>query len=529
MIASRLPRPLLRALLFLVACGAASAANAHDAIVPAPRSGDDWWMKRHASIAERMGQGDVDVLFVGDSITQGWEGAGSAVWQRYFGSRKVANFGISGDRTQHVLWRIDHSDLERIAPQVCVVMIGTNNSNGEDNTVGEIAEGVTAVVAGLRRVLPDARVLLLDIFPRGAAPNPQRGKILQVNQILHRLADGETIFTLDIGHRFLAADGSLSPELMPDALHLSEAGYEIWADAIEPRLAELLAKGPLPPRHSFLVVGHGRPAAIIAEDGAVVWSHPARASDGSVLPNGNVLLALYPSEAFPHGGMVEVNRASEVVFQWQATQNEVSTAVRLPSGNTLINESGPQPRLLEIAPDGSIVAQTPLACQTENFHMQTRMARVLPDGHFLVPHLFDFAVMEYDRTGKVLRTIPTDQRGRDVHDWPFTAIRLDDGNTLIGCTHGNRVIEVDPAGQVIWQLTNDDLGSDLIRDACGIQRLANGNTVITSYAAQDGVKLFEVTRDKHVVWTWRDDGPAGVHHFQILTTNGRPIEGPPLR
>jgi outer membrane protein assembly factor BamB len=153
------------------------------------------------------------------------------------------------------------------------------------------------------------------------------------------------------------------------------------------------------------------------------------------------------------------------------------------------------------------------------------MLRRLPNGNYIAPHLLDFAVKEYNpRTGEVLRTFPTDDRGRDKRDWPFTAIRLSDGNTVIGCTNGNRVIEVDEDGRIVWKVDNEDLGEDLLDDACGVQRLPNGNTVITSYHAKgDAVKLTEVTRDKKVVWTY-DGGKHGFHHFQILTTNGKRVE-----
>ena len=157
--------------------------------------------------------------------------------------------------------------------------------------------------------------------------------------------------------------------------------------------------------------------------------------------------------------------------------------------------------------------------------MQTRMLRLLPNGNYIAPHLLDFAVKEYEPdTGKVVRSFPTDDRGRAKRDWPFTAIRLANGNTLIGCTNGNRIIEVDGKGKIVWSVDNKDIGENLFDDACGVQRLPNGNTVVTSYHAKgDAVKLFEVTRDKKVVWRYNGLA-AGFHHFQILTTNGQPVK-----
>jgi hypothetical protein len=152
------------------------------------------------------------------------------------------------------------------------------------------------------------------------------------------------------------------------------------------------------------------------------------------------------------------------------------------------------------------------------------MLRVLPSGNYIAPHLLDFAVKEYEPdTGKVVSSFPTDDRGRDKRDWPFTAIRLKDGNTLIGCTNGNRIIEVDGKGKIVWSVTNEDIGERLFDDACGVQRLPNGNTVVTSYHAKgNAAKLFEVTREKKVVWRYSGMN-AGFHHFQILTTNGKAL------
>ena len=276
--------------------------------------------------------------------------------------------------------------------------------------------------------------------------------------------------------------------------------------------------------HSFLGVGKANKVVIVGEDKKVEWSFNMPASDGWVLPSGNVLLALYGTKGYPNGGIVEVERETKkVVFSYKGQQKETSTVQPLENGTFLLAELGPQPRAQVINRQGKVVKSMPLQCQKNNFHMQTRMLRLLPNGNYIAPHLLDFAVKEYDAaTGKVVRTFPTDDRGRQKRDWPFTAIRLKDGNTLIACTNGNRIIEVDSKGKTVWSVTNDDIGENLFDDACGAQRLPNGNTVISSYHAKGkSVKLFEVTREKKVVWSYAGMN-AGFHHFQILTTNGKP-------
>ncbi len=214
----------------------------HSAITPTDREAGRW-QARHEAMNTRVAHGNVDLLFIGDSITQGWERSGKVVWDQYYGSRNAVNLGISGDRTQHVLWRLEHGNIDSISPKAAVVMIGTNNSNGQDNTVAEIADGIRAIVAKLQAELPEMEILLLDIFPRGRNPNPQRGKILQVNQIVRKVADGdEKVHYLAIGHHFVEDDGTISKAIMPDSLHLSPAGYQIWADAIEGELRELMGE-----------------------------------------------------------------------------------------------------------------------------------------------------------------------------------------------------------------------------------------------------------------------------------------------
>ena len=269
--------------------------------------------------------------------------------------------------------------------------------------------------------------------------------------------------------------------------------------------------------HSFLATG--AETRIVAADGKVTWSYPTASRDGWVLPNGNILLALSGNG----GSIVEVTRDGKEVLKYQGTQAEVDTVQRLPDGNTLLTESGPKPRLLELDRTGKIAKEVPLTTQLENTHLQQRMTRKLPNGNYLVPHTLEKAVKEYTPAGKVVWQVNTP-------NWPFTAIRLASGNTLITCTVGNMVIEVNPKGETVWQVSNDDFPSKPFSDCCGAQRLPNGNTVITSYRTKPNeVRLTEVTRDKKIVWTYTDDRPAGIHELQILDTNGKAIEGTPLR
>jgi PQQ-like domain len=276
-----------------------------------------------------------------------------------------------------------------------------------------------------------------------------------------------------------------------------------------------------PITHSFLATG--AETAIFDASGKAVWKYDHSTRDGWVLENGNVLLALSKSKMHPHGAVVEVTRENKVVFEFAGTQAEVNTVQPLGKDRYLLTEAGAKPRLLEVNKDGKIEVDVPLDAQTKDTHLQTRMARKLANGNYLVPQLLDKVVREYDPKGKVVWEAKTP-------NMPFTAIRLSDGHTLIACTHGNLVVEVDKKGEIVWQVSNDDLDGKPIKDACGAQRLPNGNTVFTSYAAgANQLRLIEVTREKKVVWTYTDARKAGIHHFQILDTNGKKLEGPPLR
>ena len=186
-------------------------------------------------------QGNVDLVFIGDSITHGWEGEGKTLWEKYYGPRNAVNLGFGGDQTQHVLWRLDHGEIDGIAPQAAVLMIGTNNSNGQDYTAEQIADGIIAICGRLRDKLPQTKILILGIFPRGEGPSSQRDKNAQASVLASRIADGKMIHYLDIGKAFLEPDGvTLTKEIMPDLLHLTPRGYQIWAEQIEPTLVLLM-------------------------------------------------------------------------------------------------------------------------------------------------------------------------------------------------------------------------------------------------------------------------------------------------
>ena len=211
----------------------------HSALNPVPRGGG--WMNRHNSFNARVAKGNVDLVFIGDSITQGWGGKGKGVWAKFYGKRNTVNLGIGGDRTQHVIWRLDNGNLKNITPKAAVIMIGTNNAGG--NTSKEIADGVGVIVKQIRTKSPKTKILLLGVFPRGTNNADKRRQVNEgANAIFSKLDDGKHVHYLDIGPKFLEKDGTLTREIMPDLLHLSEKGYTIWAESIEAQLAKLLGE-----------------------------------------------------------------------------------------------------------------------------------------------------------------------------------------------------------------------------------------------------------------------------------------------
>lgn len=216
--------------------------------VPPPNSATipylaPFFQQKHQANLEVARKGESDVLFMGDSITDFWRNAdgmfaGKPVLDKYFGDLKVANFGIAGDTTQGVLYRLQNGEGQGFKPRAVMLMIGTNNTGR--NSAAEIAEGVGAVVLQLQKDFPEARILLLGIFPRGAADDPVRGTIAEINGLISRLHDGERVHYLDIGPKFLDAEGNIPKDVMSDALHPTGKGYEIWAEAVNETLRKLM-------------------------------------------------------------------------------------------------------------------------------------------------------------------------------------------------------------------------------------------------------------------------------------------------
>jgi arylsulfatase A-like enzyme/lysophospholipase L1-like esterase len=211
------------------------------ATVPVNRFGEPaWWKPRHQAKVALAKKGGHELVFIGDSITQGWEGQGKAVWEKYYADRKALNLGFSGDRTEHVLWRLMNGELENVNPKLFVLMIGTNNTGHRMDPPEQTADGIKLILELLQDRKPDAKILLLSIFPRDEKPDgPKRQLNNAINERIKTFADGSKIQWLDLSGTFLAADGTLPASIMPDFLHPQAAGYEMWAKAIESKIAEL--------------------------------------------------------------------------------------------------------------------------------------------------------------------------------------------------------------------------------------------------------------------------------------------------
>ncbi len=256
---ARIYPPMKRSSLF--ACLVATAAfafltasaeePASLALTPVPHPGKE---ALHESFNKISKEGKAPLVFLGDSITQGWSGRGKDVWEKYWAPLGAVNFGVGGDRTEHVLWRLRNGNYEGLHPKLTVLMIGTNNTGHSgraaaehggrifNSTAEETAKGVAEIVRVLREKQPQMKILLLAIFPRSAHPtDAMRVTNEKANAIISRLDDGKNVFFMDINKKFLESDGTLSKDIMPDLLHPNAEGYEIWAKAIEARVKELMA------------------------------------------------------------------------------------------------------------------------------------------------------------------------------------------------------------------------------------------------------------------------------------------------
>ncbi|MCE9556984.1 MAG: GDSL family lipase [Planctomycetes bacterium] len=244
-----MPRYFSRLILLVAASflswggmGAASADDAkpappavsrpNTAIKPSPGN-VRWFMRDHGKNMDKTKKQKFDVCFLGDSITAMWAGD---VFQKHFGKYTTTNFGIGGDRTENVLWRLDRGELTGTSPKVIVLLIGTNNMGF--NTAEEIAEGVKAVVTNLRKKCPTTKILLMGIFPKKDAP---LAKIAATNALVAKLDDGASVRYRDCGAQFLDSEGKIKPGILSDSVHLTNKGYQIWGEAIAPLLAEMMA------------------------------------------------------------------------------------------------------------------------------------------------------------------------------------------------------------------------------------------------------------------------------------------------
>ena len=221
------------------------AGNA--AVVPVPKLEEDFydWHARHSAKCREAAGGNHPLVFIGDSITHLFEGdpnvpgRGERVWKEYYGGRRAMNLGFGWDRTQNVLWRLAHGEFAGQTPRLVVLLIGTNNltgtANAPTNTPAEIAEGIQAICRQVAASSPESGIVLMGVFPRGPADDPLRARVRELNAMLREYAAGRRgVDFTDIGNRFVSADGSIPTDIMNDGVHLTEAGYRIWAEAIEP-------------------------------------------------------------------------------------------------------------------------------------------------------------------------------------------------------------------------------------------------------------------------------------------------------
>lgn len=244
-LSNRLPASLI--FLFIVTCTQATAQTCPaDAPALSPETlqeewAVEWWMPRHETKLEEEGREDAKLLFIGNSITQGWEDTGKNVWDEYYAPYGGYNIGFSGDRTENVLWRFQHGELDGIDPELAILMIGTNNTGHRQDPPECTAKGIELILDELKNRLPDTEIILLAIFPREASPDSELRQLNnQINDRIEQFANGKRVHFLNINGTFLDENGVLSEEIMPDLLHPNEYGYQLWAEAIQQKIDELL-------------------------------------------------------------------------------------------------------------------------------------------------------------------------------------------------------------------------------------------------------------------------------------------------
>lgn len=224
-----------------IALAGIAMSQSNPALAPVSRNNEDWWAQRHNACVAATEKGGFDMAFLGDSITQGWEGDGKGFWDRKIAPLKAANFGFSGDRTEHVLWRLDNGEIIAAKPKLIVIMIGTNNVGHGSSTPSQASEGVRAIIAKLRQGTPESKILLLATFPRGATPQDKmRLDVASMVNQYKSVADSKSVFFLDLAPKFLSQDNTIQAAIMPDFLHLSPAGYQIWGDNMLPEIERIL-------------------------------------------------------------------------------------------------------------------------------------------------------------------------------------------------------------------------------------------------------------------------------------------------
>ena len=240
-------------LFFVVAAMAASVVAQQVSTTPSSKGAR--WEKRVEKSAAKAQQGGWELVFIGDSITDFWSNRGKSVWAKYYGNYKTLNLGISGDRTEHVLWRMEHGELDGYQPKLFVVMIGTNNTGHrslEKESPEDTVAGIKAILDKLGEKAPNSKVLLLAIFPRGATPQDgRRVRNAKVNAAIEKFADNKRVFWMNINDKLLESDGTLSKKIMPDLLHPNAKGYEIWAEAMKPFVTKTLAGTSTTPKSNM--------------------------------------------------------------------------------------------------------------------------------------------------------------------------------------------------------------------------------------------------------------------------------------